>query len=224
MDDRVAAAADNNARWCDIVCRSHGISTALMPGHWVARQRAPRFYPDAVTRSADAPPADVLELADDGPGCSVKDSFAALELAPLGFEVLFEAQWIFREPAPGTGAAASWSVVETEADLIEWTAAFGDAGTPRPELLHDPSVRILAARDHDGIGAGAIANRTGSVVGVSNVFTTSIAPDEAWSGLARTLADGWESLPLVGYEHGEDLDAALAAGFEAIGPLRIWLR
>jgi hypothetical protein len=224
MDDRVAAAADNNARWCDIVCRSHGIATALMPGHWVARQRAPKFFPDAVTCSADALPADVLELADDGPGCTVKDSFAALELAALGFEVLFEAQWIFREPQPATAASAPWSIVETEADLIEWTAAFGDSATLLPELLRDASVRILAARDRDGIAAGAIANRTGSVVGVSNVFTTSIAPDEAWSGLARALTDGSRSSAFVGYEHGEALDGALAAGFEPIGPLRIWLR
>jgi hypothetical protein len=29
-------------------------------------------------------------------------------------------------------------------------------------------------------------------------------------------------LPLVGYEHGRDLAAAKLAGFETIGPLRIW--
>ena len=25
MDHRISAAVENNARWCDLVCRSHGI-------------------------------------------------------------------------------------------------------------------------------------------------------------------------------------------------------
>jgi hypothetical protein len=71
----------------------------------------------------------------------------------------------------------------------------------------------------DGPSAGAVANRTGPVVGVSNVFTTTIAADEAWAGLPHALAAVFPSLPLVGYEHGE----ALAAGFTEVGALRVWL-
>ena len=29
-------------------------------------------------------------------------------------------------------------------------------------------------------------------------------------------------LPLVGYEHGNDLAAAKLAGFETVDPLRVW--
>jgi hypothetical protein len=36
-------------------------------------------------------------MADDGPGCSVKDSFGTLDLARWGFDELFEAHWIFRD-------------------------------------------------------------------------------------------------------------------------------
>lgn len=32
------------------------------------------------------------------------------------------------------------------------------------------------------------------------------------------------SVPLVGYDHGDGLDAALAAGFRPLGPLRVWMR
>jgi hypothetical protein len=56
------------------------------------------------------------------------------------------------------------------------------------------------------------------------VFTRSMAADEAWSGIAGILAACFPSLPLVGYEHDEDLEAALASGFTEIGSLRIWLR
>jgi hypothetical protein len=63
---------------------------------------------------------------------------------------------------------------------------------------------------------------------VTNVFTTSMAPDEAWSGIADILAECFPSLPVAGYEHGyehgEGLEAALGSGFTEIGSLRIWLR
>jgi len=31
-------------------------------------------------------------------------------------------------------------------------------------------------------------------------------------------------LPITGYEHGDDLDAALRNGYTALGPLRVWLK
>jgi hypothetical protein len=193
VDSLLLAAADNNARWCDIVCRSHGVPTAFHEVVWLARRRSPPLYPDAVTLRPGLSAEAVLRDIDDGPGCSLKDSFADLDLAPLGFEELFSASWIAREPDTERGGAERWSAAESDLD---------------------PSVRTLAAE-----GAGAVANRTGSVVGVSNV-----SGDDAWTGLAEAVWREFPGLTLVGYEHGDDLDAALAAGFEEIGPLRIWLR
>ena len=225
MDDRVRCAAANNARWCDLVCRSHAIPTATQPGLWVALRRAPELYPDAVTLVPGVSAEVVVRSAQDGPGCSIKDSFADLELGRLGFDELFQAQWIFREPAlPSKEAALAWSIVETNHALAEWAEAPGLSGTIRSELLRDSSVRILAARAPDGTKRGAIANQSASVVGVSNVFTTTGAVDEVWAGIANAVAAVFPSLPLVGYERGEHLQAALAAGFTAIGSLRVWLR
>jgi hypothetical protein len=70
----------------------------------------PRFYPNVVALSARSGVADQLAairalaaaalLASFG----VKDSFATLDLAPLAFCILFEAQWLWstasRPPAP----------------------------------------------------------------------------------------------------------------------------
>ena len=59
-------------------------------------------------------------------------------------------------------------------------------------------------------------------MGISNIFGSG-DPDAAWAGclaLADTLFPG--SL-IVGYESGDDLEVALAHGFEPAGPLRIWL-
>ncbi|HEY6399440.1 MAG TPA: hypothetical protein VIX82_18500 [Solirubrobacteraceae bacterium] len=225
MDDRARCAAANNAEWCDLVCRSQGIRTAMQPGLWVALERSPELYPDAVTLLPSVAAEEVLAAVQDGPGCSVKDSFATLDLDRLGFDELFQAQWIFHEPATaGQKSALIWSVIETDEDLAEWVRAAELADTIRSELLLDSSVRILAARGPDGLIAGAAANRTGSVVGVSNVFTTDVAIDEVWAGIADAVATVFPSLSLVGYDRGEHLQAALAGGFIAIGPLRIWLR
>lgn len=59
---------------------------------------------------------------------------------------------------------------------------------------------------------------------MTNVFTTGMAAVEAWSGITDMLATCFPSLPLVGYEQGEDCAAALASGFTQIGSLRVWLR
>ena len=45
----------------------------------------------------------------------------------------------------------------------------------------------------------------------------------AWPGVLATIDDRFPALPVVGYEHGDDLTAAVRHGFEPIGALRIWL-
>src|SRR3954462_805415 len=100
-------AARNNAEWCDLVCRTHGIETAFSDRAWVALRRSPRSYPDAVTLSPLPSVGDVLSRIDTSAGCSVKDSFATLDLAEDGFRVLFEAEWIHR-PAAAPAPAPMW--------------------------------------------------------------------------------------------------------------------
>jgi hypothetical protein len=107
-------------------------------------RRSPEFYPDAVTRAPGLAAEAVLERVDDGPGCSVKDSFGDLDLGSHGFHELFRAQWIFREPAAPTATQLRWATVQTAGDLADWTRAAHLEGTIRSELLHDEAVRILA--------------------------------------------------------------------------------
>src|SRR5271168_1742973 len=90
-----AAAARNNAAWCASVCRSHGIAGTFGETAWWSSRRTPPYYPDAITLRHDAAPAHFLSGIDTtSPGCSVKNSFAALDLASSGFAELFTAQWI----------------------------------------------------------------------------------------------------------------------------------
>jgi hypothetical protein len=43
-----------------------------------------------------------------------------------------------------------------------------------------------------------------------------------WRSLAAMAYEVFPGLPLVGYDRGNELAAAHQAGFETIGPLRVW--
>ncbi|MET7358607.1 hypothetical protein ABZS76_09170 [Streptomyces sp. NPDC005562] len=250
----LSSAVRNNALWCDAVCRSHGVGGAVERGVWASAVRTPPLYPDAVTLSPTATPDDVLPRIDlSSPGASVKDSFGSLDLSSAGFEVLFEARWIHREATePTPSRADGWGPVEGAARLLAWEAAWsGDGeseGLFRPALLDDGAVFLAptgtgptgsdatdtgpTGSDAAGTGpadtvpvtAGAIAYPGASVIGISNLFAADDDLDSAWRDCLRATDRLWPGVPVVGYEHGDDLAAAERQGFTPVGPLRVWLR
>ena len=48
--DRVALAAMNNARWCDAVCRAHGLPTEVTATLWICHGLPPRYTSRATTQ------------------------------------------------------------------------------------------------------------------------------------------------------------------------------
>ncbi|MFJ4523544.1 hypothetical protein ACIP4Y_21735 [Streptomyces sp. NPDC088810] len=226
----VRAAARNNAEWCAAMSRAHGLVSEFGPEAWAAPARTPRYYPDAVTLAPGAGPAVLAARIDTtAPGASVKDSFADLDLTAAGFQVLFEAQWIHRAAsAPAAASDLAWGVADAPDTLRAWALAWddgdGDADLFRPELLDDPATSVLCGRDAGGrVVAGAVASRSDQVVGISNVFASDGGPHAAWPGVLEAVHRLFPGLPVVGYEHGAGLEAAVRHGFEPVGPLRIWL-
>ncbi|MCS0638208.1 hypothetical protein NX801_21630 [Streptomyces sp. LP05-1] len=227
MRGEARAAVRNNAEWCDALCRSHGLPGGTFGARvWTHPVRTPPYYPDAVTLDPDATADEVLAGVDrSAPGCSVKDSFGTLDLTPYGFRPLFTASWLHRPagpPQPGP-VGARWREVRTPGELAAWERAWNGgapAGLFRPALLADPATTVLAGHDPDGGGvmAGAVVSEAAGVLGVSNLF----GPAGSRTGCLAALADRRPELPVVGYEHGEDLADALHHGFTAVGPLRIW--
>ncbi|MEU6744399.1 hypothetical protein [Streptosporangium sandarakinum] len=226
------AAARNNADWCASVCRSHGIPNTFSETAWHSARRTPPYYPDAVTLHPDAVPTDFLsEIDTASPGCSIKDSFAALDLTSGGFVKFFTAQWIHRPaetPTRATTPTLRTERVSTAAQLRDWQATWhGGDGTPdvfRPALLDDPSVLVLALHNGEDLCGGVVLNHSSGMVGLSNLFAVDSSDVAiAWSSAITAAADHFPGLPLVGYAHGDDLAHALASGFTALGPLRIWL-
>ncbi|WP_327180113.1 hypothetical protein OG599_20615 [Streptomyces sp. NBC_01335] len=230
--------------------RAHGVPGDFGAQAWTAPARTPLYYPDAVTLVPGADPADVVRRVDlTAPGASVKDSFADLDLTAAGFRVLFEAAWIHRPAGPpATFSGTPWQVAEDPDAVRAWAEAWddgdGNADLFGPALLDDPDTLLLAAHTPDGrITAGAVASRSegaagdgalgggvigdaalgGGVLGLSNVFARDGGADAAWPGALDAAHRLFPGLPVVGYEHGEDLDAALRHGFTTTGPLRVWL-
>lgn len=235
-----ALAAYNNAVWCDAVCRAHDRPGEFHETLWFTRLGAPRFYPDAVTTAGvEAAPAQLKAIADLIGSTRrrewfVKDSFHCLHLDSLGFEPLFDAEWIARSGArPDIGHDLPdyrSTIVTDEAGLIAWERSWASeeakadaTSQPRvfmPRLLADDSIVFISVQGDNGAAGGGILNRGADVVGLSNLFGSEI--DWVWRSLAAMAGEIFPGLPLVGYEHGNDLAAAKLAGFETIGPLRIW--
>ncbi len=243
-------AALNNAVWCDTVCRAHGVPGHFGHGLWSVHRAPPAYHANLVTidaadaaRKAALHEISALRALPMAPRWTVKDSHAALDLAPHGFEPLFDARWIWRDAQPSAvpaGTGRRWARVHDAAELARWEHAWSSGGADlalagRPPqfpatLLADPDVAFFAGYEHDHIVAGGIANRSGPVAGLSNVFGVVGEIEDAdaapglWAALVALAQSAFPDLPLVGYERGNDLVAAQAAGFTPTGPLRVWVR
>jgi hypothetical protein len=230
MDARRTLAALNNAEWCDVMARSHGVETEIDREVWIARTRTPPYYPDAVTLVPEPAIPDLLRRIDASAGCSIKDSFATLDLAGFGFRVLFDARWITRRldvPA-AAGVEPAWVRIHEASALAAWETAWsGGAGLQglfRADLLALDAVTVLVAYEADRIVAGAVLNRSTDVVGVSNVFSLPGRERAAWQGCLARASTLYPGATMVGYQWGRDLDIALDHGFEIAGPLRVWIQ
>jgi hypothetical protein len=246
-DARTEQAICNNAVWCDTVCRAHGIPGEFLQEIWINRRQTPRFYPNAVTlvraesnEAMNVQLARLAELADAGIAgeWAVKDSYAALDLGTRGFRILFEAEWIYRDAGrrlqTGDVLRVRWGRVSAPSALADWELAWrGAAGDDQgseparifvPPLLADDNVAVIAAYRDDRVVAGIIANRTAAVVGMSNMFVPAGEAEGFRAGCIAAVRDCFPGLPLVGYEGGHDLAEMRALGFDAVGPLRVWVK
>ena len=199
-------AARNNAEWCDAFCRTHGIAGRFRAESWSSPVRTPPQNPDAVTLLPGVEVEHLLRGIDRSEGCS-RDSFADLDLTAAGFRPLFEAEWLYE--ASGNARAAfgrRWSTLTTEQQLGEWESTWAgstDASRAfRPALLLDDAIGVLARYDGGRIVAGAVANRSATVIGLSNVFDAAGDLESAWLGGAAAAKALWGQMPVVGYDSG----------------------
>jgi hypothetical protein len=222
--DPLTLAVRENAAWCDLVCRLHRFTPEGDGRLWWSARRTPDLIPDAVTLVPELSVLEVLGRINDSIGASVKDSFATLDLMDQEWTVLFDATWVAR--APGSGAdeevASTFAVVREKFPFAAWCNAWGGPEGALPTgVRRAPGVTVLGREGDAGFADGAIVHRTEiggtAVAGLWNSFG-------AWADVAHAVSHRHPDAWIVSYERGADLDAALAAGFEAIGPLRVWNR
>ena len=196
------------------------------------------YYSNAITVDSSDPAAQTEVLRDLAKDLrrpfSVKDSFAALELAPLGFRPLFDAEWMWRDPSSGPPEGVrrdlDWRRVTNDRGARpDGRLRGGLNGSPAdtrvflPDLLTSGDVVLLAGHQGDRIVAGCAANHTPGVVGFSNFFAEDADREPVVAsalGAVLLLAPG---VPVVGYDRGDDLAHAKRLGFHTVGELRIWL-
>jgi hypothetical protein len=223
MLECITLAARNNAEWCDAVARSWGVRCRFEAEFWVNPGESPTFYPNVVTLAPTRRlPAAIVQAES---AFAVKDSFAALDLVPLGYEILFDATWIWRDPQPSAKSdPATWRIVRDAKSLARWERAWRGDEPPlnlfRPPLLLEPDHAFIAGEVEGRIVAGCVASRSPAVVGFSNLF----GPDDLAAGCLAAVQDFAPGLAVVGYEQEPALAVMKSLGFQALGPLRVWLR
>jgi hypothetical protein len=222
--DPLTLAVREHAAWCDLVCRLHRFTPDGDGRLWWSTRRTPDLFPDAVTLVPDISVLDVLGRINDSSGASIKDSFATLDLTDQEWTVRFDATWIARPPlSRAVDEVASTFVVVRERFLFAaWCRAWGGpAGVLPVALRRVPGVTVLGREGDAGFADGATVHRTEiagtPVAGLWNVFG-------AWADVADAASERHPEAWMVSYERDAGLDAALAAGFRAIGPLRVWNR
>jgi hypothetical protein len=243
--DLITAAVFNNAVWCDAVCQALGCDTDFVDDLWINSGTSPPFYPNAISLTRDGSEAQarrIREMVQAGlpDGWTEKDAFETLNLAELGFRILFEAEWIGlphgKELTIRPLAGVAWQPVASDAGLVEWEAVWRSAQTRTPgvtlsrvfmpDLLEDPDIVLLAAYRDGRIGAVVVANRSddgsGPVAGISNLVLPEDDRAAHRAGAVAAVRSAYPELPLVGYEGGAELEAMVALGFEPLGSLRVW--
>ena len=227
MNPWPSIGAENNARWCDVVVRCHGGRGVFAHDAWTSPTRTPPLFPDAVSLIPFVRIDDLIARIDASPGCTIKDSFASLDLTTRGFRVLFDAQWITSPAQPGRvwSIPPDWTQI-TEPDGLDiweraWCRGDGPRGLFMPKLLSEGIVPVGRVK-HDRVMAGGVVSRCQHAAGVSNAFTAAGDPSQTWSALAQCARALFPGLPLIGYERGEDLTHAQSNGFSTAGGLRVW--
>jgi hypothetical protein len=221
----------NNAAWIEMAMSALGIGGEFTPILWQNTNDMPPIFPNADTLGGTIfeKMAAIEQLVEKRGGrvVSVKDAWAELDLTTLGFDILFRATWLYRDPHPLPHSAHRLTIepITTPDDLDQFALACNGPDIPTavysPQLLNQADVVWLAAQHDHQIIAGATAVRAHGLNGINNVFGERIIHKQAVIAAAvQTFAD----LPACTYARDHELSSYHTLGFKSVGPLRVWLR
>jgi hypothetical protein len=220
MKAKQALAVKNNVAWCEIMSRLHGCESRVENNLWGLNKKAPIYYPDVITLSNEVLTNELLNFIGDTQVEYIKDSYASLQLEE--FEVLFEANWIYHElDGKLSSASVSYRKIHSKEELLSWNIASGLEGILLPNILSHPDVSIYA-NEGEVVTDGFIVNCSGETIGVSNVFSTEDNSDFIWTDIIAVINKNHNGKHIVGYESDEPFVAAVEAGWQSTGNLKVW--
>jgi hypothetical protein len=231
MADKIAQMAANNAAWIEMAVSALGIGGEFTPVLWQNVHDMPPIFPNADTLggtvSDKLAAIEQLVAARSEKVVTVKDSWAQLDLTVLGFEILFEAQWLYRDTQSLASSAGELQIepITTAKGLREFALACNGPNIPddvySPKLLKNADVIWLAGKQDDRIVAGVTAVRAQGLNGINNVFG---AADTHKQQMIAAAVNAFPGQPACGYEGDGNIAPYLPLGFEIAGDLRVWLR
>ncbi|CAA9367460.1 MAG: hypothetical protein AVDCRST_MAG34-3120 [uncultured Nocardioidaceae bacterium] len=222
MDPRLRAAVDASIGWYEDMCALHGVPTRITAGLWSALAAPPPLHSEVVVVEPTVTLAQVKGALGGRTPAGVKDSFALIDFAAAGMPLLFTADWLHRPGArTPTTWPGGWRVVDSLAQLDQWTGHHDTRGVLLPGILAQGHVKVLARYAGDDMVAGAVTRLGSGIVDISNWWQSRDAPLD-WEELVSAVSCLWPERAQVGYARDGMRDAALRAGFSVVGPLRVF--
>lgn len=240
--DLVGRAAYNNILQSEAVLQALGSRGNFTDGFWSNDHRFPIPYANGATlgglERAEHQLAEIERFTASRPADAptyIMDSRAALNLAPLGYQVRIADEWFVRttpvEPQPDPRVVR----IATTADLAAFEAAsvagFGDtppsdAGhTYHPALINDARFQFFAARVDGAIASGVMLFHDPDCTGVYTFFTLSEHRGHGLGTAVLQHALGYARNSFLA-TNPSDMSQGIFGrlGFQNVGQRRIWVK
>jgi len=248
MPDLLAACASNSADHSEAVLSalgSQGVRGAsfcsnshrfrIPHGHGITL-RGPEFADEHLSAVRD-----LLSRRLEGQTTVIADSWSALDLTGLGFQVLFRDPWLYRQPGPPPTIPRPEGLlierVTTPEHLAEFEAAscegfgapdfsvIGPHGFYAASLVEDPHMIFFTGRVNGRVAAGAMAHVSDGLAGVNTLFTLAGSRGRGYGeamAWAATLARPDLPAMTTASEMSERIFRRM--GYVEIGQRTAWIR
>ena len=221
VEPRLRQAVDASLAWYDDIFALHGIPRVRTDVLWHALADPPPYHSTVKTITPGASTEAVVAAAAALDGGSIADSFG--DLQPPGFDLLFEAQWLHVPGRETRTMPAGWSVVSRPEALALWCELHDYVGVLPPAVLQHPRITVLGLFSGRDLLGGAVLHDGAEAVGLSNTWSVPEHPIDHGEVLAAARAVHPDR-SLTDYASGDELTSMLDAGFEPVGPQRVWVR
>lgn len=223
-EQRLLAAVAASRSWYDDIFDLHGIAVGSDGALWWAEGGAPPRWHSAVkTLVPTTDPSGALLRMERYPHGTIADSFGLLDLAAQGFDLLFAATWLHHRGVAAAAPTPGWIRVLDSDLMARWNQQHDTVGVLPSDLWAHPRFTVLARHEGDDLTGGAILHDAGTVVGLSNTWSSEDSPVDP-RVLLDIAAETHPGRAVLDYAWGPDLETMLGAGFEPLGPQHVWIR